>query len=270
MYAILCLCLANSKEVSSQTTPENIVARIYQTIRAGDFVSAKGMADSALADFQKLAPAQLAALHATRALLHDFSGNNQGAVNELTLAAQLNPFLELDPLFYSPGLRAQFGELSKKFQSQTENAKDDLPPGKGEIRYISVPDPRISAAWRSLFIPGWGQFHKQQKKRGYILGGLTILSAAVAVSSYSWEQSAHDKYLVAVDPLEIEAKYEDYDRFYRLRRTFTATTALLWSINFLDAVFTPKSRSKSIAFHPTSSSAIAFADGFRASLQIQF
>ncbi len=238
---ILCIGTAviSHSPLHAQEKQEQILERILDTIRQGKIPAAEALADSALTVYYHFDKSHLAELHTLRALLHDFSGNESEVRKHFRLAIELSPAITLSSLYFSPKLRTIFDEERNNFNgthpSGTQN--DLIEP---EIRYVPVKDGRVDASLRSLLIPGWGQFYKKQKKRGYFFSATTGLLLTAATFSLLRENSARADYLDATDSQRIGELYSTYNRYYRLRRNLFLASGIVWYLGFLDALITPE------------------------------
>lgn len=244
-----------SLSLHAQTAEENTVAAIYDALRTGDFTTARLRADSALASYFSFSAPSLAEIHTLRALIYDYGGNEREVTNHFTLALQLDPQVRLDPLFFSPKLQQMLERLR---QQQADNAirsgSNDLPAA--EIRYISVQDPRVAAALRSLLLPGWGQLYKNQKTRGYLFLGLASGLAIATAATHFARDDAEKKYHRSRDPVAVSALYKDFERLHIARNNLALATGIVWAAAFLDAlVVLPKT--DKFALRPTSTPGLA-------------
>jgi hypothetical protein len=145
----------------------------------------------------------------------------------LALALQLNPSLELDPIFFSPQIQQRLEELRPKIAA-LDNAAAPT------VRYLVIADPRLEATWRSLLLPGWGQRFKGQKTKGRIFSIATAVLAGVAMASHILRERAEKKYLNAGE--EVEARYETFNRYHLLRNNMAVGLGVVWGAAVLDAL----------------------------------
>jgi len=101
-------------------------------------------------------------------LIHQYMAYSFYNLNELDSARvhfltllSLDNTTELDPISTSPKIIDFFDGIQQEFKQLGKNAR--LVPVK---EYIFVKDARPAAAWRSLILPGWGQYYKNQHRRG--------------------------------------------------------------------------------------------------------
>ena len=123
---------------------------------------------------------------------------------------------------------------------------------------------RLFSAMRSLFVPGWGQFYRGYKKKGYaFLGAVVGTSVALGVQ-YRDFQSARDHYNQATLFQHINQRYtnEDGTRYTEWEARHRAVKSsekrvniligvlgAIWVLNLFDsAVFEPAPMGLTIAF----------------------
>lgn len=103
------------------------------------------------------------------------------------------------------------------------------------------------AMLKSLIIPGWGQFHNQQKIKGTIF---FILSFFLGINSWTTYNDAnklfkeHEKYAKKGKEKEKDAvKYfEEYSDKYDTFQTLLGITCVVWLYNIVDANLNTKNK----------------------------
>lgn len=213
----------------AQTGSTNRAAEIKRALQQAEFQIAADLADSAIAHFREYAPAPLADIHALRALIFFEQGNAGRGEEHLALALQLDPNLQLDPIFFSPQIRQCLEELRPQIVT-LGNA--NVPA----VRYIVVPDPRLAAAWRSLLLPGWGQRFKGQKTKGWLFSIAAVTLAGATLTSHILRESAEKKYLEASEETGIKARYDTFNRYHLLRNNLALALSLVWGAAALEAL----------------------------------
>ncbi len=109
---------------------------------------------------------------------------------------------------------------------------------------------RLGAGWRSAVIPGWGQFHTEQKLKGSAF----LVAEAAAIGAVFWAdanrneaegkyEDARDLYLAADQTDEIEASYaemldayEEFEDEHLMRRRLIYIAGIIYLANIADAV----------------------------------
>lgn len=213
----------------AQTGAANRAAEIKRALQQAEFQIAAALADSAIAHFREYAPAQLADIHALRALVFFEQGNNKRGEEHLALALQLDPNLQLDPIFFSPQIRQRLEELHPKIVAL---GKANVPA----VRYIVVPDPRLEAAWRSLLLPGWGQRYKGQKTKGRLFSIAAVTLAGATITSHILRERAEKRYSEASEETEIKSRYDTFNRYHLLRNNLALALGVVWGAAAMEAL----------------------------------
>jgi len=129
------------------------------------------------------------------------------------------------------------GEISPKIQSLFDNTYPAVNtiPGMGLIppTYLIQKDRRAELILKSALMPGWGQWEADQK-RAYVWGSLFTVGVVGCVISTVMTSQAHDDYLGAVQPGDIESKYGDYNTWYTARNNFLMLSLASYSLNIID------------------------------------
>jgi len=144
----------------------------------------------------------------------------------------LNAEFELDPVTTSPKILSFFSDLKSSFNTQ----KTDQNVVKYK-EYIFVEDIRPKTALRSLVLPGWGQFYKEQDTKGYIFGGAFLTTSLSAGITYLMEKNLKDDYLNETNPAKIKNRYNDYNNMSKVRKTLQYTAIIIWLASVSDALF---------------------------------
>jgi hypothetical protein len=212
----------------AQTGATDRAAEIKRALQQAEYQIAAALADSAIAHFREYTPAQLADIHVLRALVFFEQGNNTRGEEHLALALQLDPTLQLDPIFFSPQIQQQFATLRTKILTNGNIAAPT-------VRYIVMADPRLGAAWRSLLLPGWGQRFKGQKTKGRLFTISAAVLAGATITSHVLRARAEKNYLHAGEN-EVESRYDTFNRYHLLRNNLALALGVVWSAAALEAL----------------------------------
>ncbi len=227
---------------STQTTSERI-ATLQQQYRNLHFEAVIQEGRELLKQAKGLNPQQLATIHEQMALSFFSLGQLDSSRSHFLSLLSLFPEWQLDPIYVSPKIIDFFQQLKKTY---TQQSVMPAPSAVPYTRYIIVEDRRPGAAWRSLLLPGWGQWYKSQKKRAYWVGGTVFLSAAGTLAAALLERNAHQIYLATQDEQLIAQRYDRYNFWFKTRYTMQTITLLGWALNVVDALWTPSPISQRI------------------------
>ncbi len=229
---LICIIWLSIFSLQAQVLNERILT-VKQHYDALAFQQAITHGDSLIAVDQGLQPAELEFLHKYVGLSRYNIGDSTGARAHFFSVLTLNPDAQLTLSEVSPKIIKFFDKTKTSMSGWLR--KKEVP---AQQRYVLQRDIRPSAAWRSALIPGWGQFHKQQKTRGVLLGGLFWGSLGTTIFARLRENDRLDAYEQAVNPTDITARYDDYNRWFKTRHLFTYLTLGAWLATVGDAGLT--------------------------------
>lgn len=233
------------------------VFRLKVLYDAADFSAVCENGRAMLASGKRLSPQGYAFLHEYMALAYYNIGAADSSRTHFLSLLSLRPDYELDPVEVSPKIIAFFNEIKANFSQEAPAVRS------GHTRYVFVNDLRAGATWRSALLPGWGQFHKNQRTRGILLG--SAFWSSLAATGFVWlnERDHRQTYVDAQIPAEISTAYEQYNKWHRARQFLQLTTAALWAATVLDANLFPYTNVPAISLDENS-------EALTASLQFHF
>lgn len=94
----------------------------------------------------------------------------------------------------------------------------------------------ITAGFKSLLIPGWGQIENDQVAKGTIM---MILAGGAVVSTFYLNTETKNAYLLydgAADRIDADKRYNDYLKIAQVRDGVLYGAAAVWAAGFFDAV----------------------------------
>lgn len=162
----------------------------------------------------------------------DLGQTDSARVHFITLLT-LDPEYQLEPLNHSPKLIEFMNTIKDGLNLAINN--EPLPT---HTTYLLAIDPRPQAALRSVLLPGWGQYYKEQNYRAYAYFSCFILSSGTLLISRLQENKTYDEYMNAGTTSKAGSKYDTYNSWHRLRQYATYTTAAVWLSAFADALIT--------------------------------
>jgi len=198
-----------------------------------DFTAARFLLDGMIESPSQIPVADLARAHLLLGVIDYTEGFNDAARRHFMSAVQLRPGIQPDPATVSPKIIDFFDSVA---------AEPSPPPANSEVRYVTVVDARPGAALRSVILPGWGQLHKGDRARGYVLGSAWVATAAGAAAMHVSQRQARDQYLDETDPMRVEERYDVFNRRHKARNVLGAAAAVVWLTAYVDALATPGTR----------------------------
>ncbi|MCX7944362.1 MAG: FlgO family outer membrane protein [Deltaproteobacteria bacterium] len=106
---------------------------------------------------------------------------------------------------------------------------------------------KLDAAYRSLILPGWGQFYNGEKIKGGVITFLEVGLFATAIAMHINGKNKEDEYR-KTDCTEkgqecidrVQRLRSDGEDFYKMRNYFIYGGVVLWALNVLDAYVSGK------------------------------
>jgi hypothetical protein len=157
----------------------------------------------------------------------------QNALQEFTNVLVVNPAYDLDPVQTSPKILEVFRDARSTYLLKVAS--------EPAVYRMPQADVRLSASWRSLVLPGWGQFYKQQDNKGAAIIAAQILTLAALIFEQSEVNRRHRDYQRIKDYGNpgLESAYSEYRRAYQTRNAVGYVTLGVYLFNYLDALYYP-------------------------------
>jgi hypothetical protein len=137
-----------------------------------------------------------------------------------------HPSHELDPILTSPKIRAVFNDARATILAARAQESDTLsaPAVKG----------RGGITFRTIVFPGWEQWYQGRPIVGPLFAGAGAATLGSAITLAFLRKSAHNKYLSATTRVDIEARYDTYNRYARAENFFFAAFAAVYLLSEID------------------------------------
>ncbi len=260
-FLLVLFCMMGSTlRAQGQAAPQ--VDSMWQSYRDLNYTAATDSARLALAQVNAYAPDELAQIHTLLGLIAYANNQLTDARGQFLSALSLNPELELDPLLVSPKILEFFDAI------KAERARLPADAQSGEIRYVVVEDLRIEATLRSMLVPGWGQLHKGDRRKGWVLLGTWGTALGGTTLTFVQRQQAKTAYEDANTVEEAQERYDTYNRWYRTHRAVLLGMASVWVYSYVDALISERPASPAASFSLTP---VAGRDALmQAQLQVRF
>ncbi|HEX8386840.1 MAG TPA: hypothetical protein VF576_11690 [Rubricoccaceae bacterium] len=234
--ALLALALVVGGSASAQPAdPDALVRAVREATEQLDYAAAEARARAVLARYEAFSPDQLVEVHTTLGIVLHARNDDVEARRQFESALSIDPAHTLDPVLVSP-------KTVELFEAVRAGLVRAVPApgaaGTPALRYVVLPDPRAGAALRSAVLPGWGQFHKGDRARGWAFAvGVGVAAAGTAAVHVAYGQ-ARGRYDDATTPDEIDRTYRQANRLYRARGALALGTALGWAASVVEALAT--------------------------------
>jgi len=244
----------------SQTEPlQQKISHIRKAFEQLDYQTAKTEAEKALQFWEQYSIVDLIEIHKILGIIAYSEGSFLESKAQFEKVLFLNSATQLDSVFVSPKIISFFDKVKANFESDKE------PVSLDQYRYILIPDPRPAAFLRSFVLPGWGQFYKGEKKKGTAFLVATGMCLVSWTTLYFLQQHAHKKYQNAVEPADIERKYDSYNKLYKSRQIAQYVIGGIWLVSLTDVLLTKPSLAGNLAIIPQKTS-----DSYSLSVTIKF
>jgi hypothetical protein len=144
-----------------------------------------------------------------------------------------NPAYDLDPVQTSPKILEVFRAARQDYLLHVASVP--------AVYRMPQADVRLAASWRSLLLPGWGQFYKKQGTKGAAISAAQVMSLVILAVLQSEVNRTHNDYsrLKAYGDPRLEGSYQDYRHAAQLRNVAGYVALGIYAANYLDALYTP-------------------------------
>jgi TolB-like protein len=96
---------------------------------------------------------------------------------------------------------------------------------------------RSDAVYRSLLVPGWGQFYNRQPVKAWLVIGTEVALGGAALGYHLAAQSSYDRYTKASSSARAQDLYDEASSRYRTRNWLLVAFGGVWLLNVADAWF---------------------------------
>ena len=93
----------------------------------------------------------------------------------------------------------------------------------------------MTAAFRSMILPGWGQFYNEQPGKGTFVFGTELLLAAGTVSSYILYKQSKDAYERTTQRDIASEKYNEMDKYSKINWCCLGLMGAVWLYSVIDS-----------------------------------
>jgi hypothetical protein len=139
---------------------------------------------------------------------------------------RLQPSHELDPVLTSPKILAVFNDARATYLAARTQEIDS------SLFRKSIPPEGIT--FRTMVFPGWEQWYHGRTPMGPILVGAGVATLGSAITLAFMRKSAHEDYLAATVPADIDAKYNTYNRYSKAESYCFAAFAAVYLLSEIE------------------------------------
>ncbi|MFH1282489.1 MAG: hypothetical protein ABII27_02375 [bacterium] len=111
--------------------------------------------------------------------------------------------------------------------------------------YIGGKGP-VESAWRSFFLPGWGQLHNDCKVKGWAIMGLAAVGASSTYILYDKAERKYDKY--EDRGIKDDSLYNDYKQLIDASKMVGILTGIIWAYSVGEAYLYARDNDISLSF----------------------
>jgi hypothetical protein len=181
--------------------------------------------------------------------------DRESAISEFFEVLDLNPRLNLDPVYVSPKIIQVFEAAKTQYQSKVADREKPITPQQV----------RLNASVHSLILPGWGQIKKGQPTRGYTFMAAQGVTLGAWIGLVFITNDRRDEYQNQTVPSKIEDNYQDYKTALRWRNSMGLAALAVYITSFLDTLYGPEphlTTNLSVGYNTTSTPRVTLSIPF--------
>lgn len=223
---ILCLflCLPVGR-MSAQTAADSMLRQIDSLYSAGSYSSAelearRFLENDLLSDSLRVAGEQWVAFSLVA------EGKSALAKEHFLAILRRRPSHELDPVLTSPKILAVFNDARATYLAMRAQEADGAS--------LPVDGKAGGVTFRTIVFPGWEQWYHGRNTIGPLFAGTGLLTLGSGFAMVFLRKSAHEAYLAATLPEEIQSKYDKYNRYAKAEGYCFAAFAVVYLLSEID------------------------------------
>ncbi len=238
LFLMIGICLLGSCAFAQTTVVDSLYSVALTAYEDGSFEAAELAALRGLREAADLDELDKIKFHVILGFVYVARDQNDAGRQEFFHVLTVNPAYELDPVMTSPKILDIFRQARADYMLRVAS--------EPAIYRMPQADVRLAASWRSLVLPGWGQFYKQQPVKGSAIIAAQILSLGALIFMQTEVNRRHDDYLKirAYDDPNVDDRYSEYRRSWQIRNVVGYITLGIYAMNYLDALYYPVFRAR--------------------------
>ncbi len=169
---------------------------------------------------------------------------------------RLRPSHELDPVLTSPKILAVFNDARATYLAmRAQEASGSSVPADRPVEGIT---------FRTIVFPGWDQWYHGRTPVGPLLVGAGVATLGSGIVLAFMRKSAHQDYLAATAPEDIDSKYNTYNRYAKAEGYCFAAFAAIYLLSEIDVFL----HDSPVAFSPAPMGSTVAGSGLKVMLTI--
>ncbi|MDP8239237.1 MAG: hypothetical protein P9X24_09110 [Candidatus Hatepunaea meridiana] len=233
----------NQTELRQELSPDTtitktveIVKRVTELYEAGNITEAENFGMKALEDPEGLSRLDRSNLYKVLAFCAIANEDDEGSIRRFVEALNLNPLITPNQITWSPKIRRVFALARDVYE--TQQRKDKL------SRRMQIADICRISSRKSLYFPGSGQYYKEHKVKGLIIGAIFWAAAGTHTYSQISIPSTRNHYLKSNNRVEAIDRWKDYQDVYQVAYVSGAIAISAYAYAFFDALWADPAEEK--------------------------
>ena len=195
-----------------------------------------------LLDKERFSDETIIEISTLKAASHYAMGELENTRKTFIEILKLNENFELSNISYSPKLvdffhevKAEFLDVLKVNEEKYTQQKEVQPAFIDQTQLLT--HERNTALAKSLLLPGWGHLSLGDNTKGWILTSAGVAALGSMIYFIVDANNRENDYLSEINSAQIQIKYDEYNKSYKIRNALIATYAAIWIYSQIDILF---------------------------------
>lgn len=195
-----------------------------------------------LLDKERFSDETIIEISTLKAASHYAMGELENTRKTFIEILKLNENFELSNISYSPKLvdffhevKAEFLDVLKVNEEKYTQQKEVQPAFIDQTQLLT--HERNTALAKSLLLPGWGHLSLGDNTKGWILTSAGVAALGSMIYFIVDANNRENDYLSEINSTQIQIKYDEYNKSYKIRNALIATYAAIWIYSQIDILF---------------------------------
>lgn len=216
-----------------------ILQNEYQSFNYSTVIS---KASNLLLDKERFSEETIIKIYTLKSASHFAMGETENARKTFVDILKLNENFELSNVSYSPKLIDLFKNVKEEFH-EVLKVNEEKYFHQNEIKSQNLSEPVLvnseinSALAKSLAVPGWGHLSLGDNTKGWVLTSASTVALGSMLYFIFDANSKEKSYLAETNFTQIQIKYDQYNKSYKIRNALIATYAAIWIYSQIDILF---------------------------------